>query len=160
MSNESPVTYASDQRIHVALAVTDLERSIEFYRVLFGREPTKVRPKYSKFEVADPPLNLALNESTGPTGPVNPVAHFGVQVKSPTAVTEMIALFNSAGLETEVEEEVACCYAVQNKVWVSDPDGHRWEVFVVLDESDQYASDNSACCTDATECCDSSPACC
>ncbi len=160
MSTESSVTFASIQRIHVALAVSNLERSIEFYRVLFGQEPTKIRPNYSKFEVADPALNLALNESTGPTGPVNPVAHFGVQVKSLTAVTEMIARFKSAEVETVVEEEVACCYAVQNKVWVTDPDGHRWEVFVVLDESDQYASDNSDCCSDASECCNSSPACC
>ena len=160
MNNETQATFVTDHRIHVALAVADLEKSIEFYRVLLGQEPTKVRPKYGKFEVADPPLNLALNESAGPTGPVNRVAHFGVQVKSSAAVREMIARFNAAGLETDVEAEVACCYAVQDKAWVTDPDGHRWEVFVVLDDSDQFAGGKSDCCTDAAECCEPSSVCC
>lgn len=160
MSIESPATFVSNQRIHIALAVANLDRSIEFYRVLFGQGPTKVRPKYSKFEVADPSLNLALNETEGSTSPVNSVAHFGVQVETPTAITEMVEKFKSAAFETAVEEEVACCYAVQDKVWVTDPDGNRWEVFVVLDESDQYANDESECCSDDSECCDSSQACC
>ncbi len=156
MSTKSPVTFAANQRIHVALAVSNLNQSVEFYQVLFGQEPTKIRPNYSKFEVADPSLNLALNESQGPTGPVHPVGHFGVQVKTTTAVTEMISRFQTAKLETAVEEEVACCYAIQNKVWVTDPDGNRWEVFVVLDnDSEQYAHDKSECCSEATECCDS-----
>ena len=82
MKNESAVQFETDSRIHMGLAVRNLERSVAFYRTLFGQGPTKTRPGYAKFEVAEPPVNLALNEVGGATGPNNPVAHFGIQVKS------------------------------------------------------------------------------
>ena len=82
MKNESAVQFETHSRIHMGLAVKSLERSIAFYSTLFGQGPTKTRPRYAKFEVAEPPVNLAINEVGGATGPNNPVAHFGIQVKS------------------------------------------------------------------------------
>lgn len=133
MKDESAVQFLTASRIHIALAVGDLERSVGFYRTLFGQEPTKTRPHYAKFEVAEPPVNLALNEVGGATGPNNPVAHFGIQVKSTRAVAETAERLAGAGLQLKPEENVTCCYAVQNKVWATDPDGNKWEVYVVLD---------------------------
>ena len=147
MSNESAVQFATESRIHLAFAVKDLEKSIAFYRTLFGHGPTKTRPGYAKFEVAEPPVNLALNQSKGETGPNNPVAHFGIQVKSTAAVGVVAARLSKAGLGTATEENVTCCYAVQNKVWTADPDGNKWEVYVVLDnDGASYSRTPSACC--------------
>jgi catechol 2,3-dioxygenase-like lactoylglutathione lyase family enzyme len=149
MKNESAVQFQTESRIHMGLAVRDLERSVSFYRTLFGQEPTKTRPRYAKFEVAQPPVNLSLNEVGGQTGPNNPVAHFGVQVKSTAAVKAMAERLAVAGVETSREENVTCCYAVQNKVWAIDPDGNKWEVYVVLDnDGAHHDSSQSACCPD------------
>ena len=116
MKHESAVEFETNSRIHMGLAVKNLERSVAFYRSLFGQEPTKTRPRYAKFEVAEPPVNLALNEVGGDTGPNNPVAHFGIQVKSTEAVKTIAGRLKDAGLKTKTEENVTCCYAVQNKV--------------------------------------------
>lgn len=151
MQTESAVQFATDSRIHLALAVKDLERSVAFYRSLLSQEPTKSRPHYAKFEVAEPPLNLALNEVGGATGPNNPVAHFGVQVKTTEAVRRIARRLEEAGHQTVVEENIACCYAVQNKVWAADPDGNKWEVYVVLDNDGAQHRSSSACCVDAAE---------
>lgn len=149
MKNESAVQFATDTRIHMGLAVKDLEKSIAFYRTLFGQEPTKTRPGYAKFEVAEPSVNLSLNEVGGDTGPNNPVAHFGIQVKSTDAVKLVADRLADAGLTTSTEENVTCCYAVQNKVWATDPDGNKWEVYVVLDnDGAHHHSSQSACCPD------------
>lgn len=145
---QSAVEFATQTRIHVALESRDVERSIEFYRTLFGVGPTKVRSGYAKFEPADPPVNLSLNASAQ-ARPAS--SHFGVQVKSTEAVQEAIARFEAAGLETEVEDQVTCCYAVQDKVWVKDPDGNAWEVFVVLegDTPEHGKAGEGQCCAPA-----------
>lgn len=149
MSEHSAVPFQTNSRIHMALAVKHLDRSIVFYRTLFGQEPTKTRPRYAKFEVAEPSVNLALNEVAGEIGPNHPVAHFGIQVKSAAAVREAASRLQQAGFGTEVEENVTCCYAVQSKVWATDPDGNKWEVYVVLDnEGAHHHSSASACCPD------------
>jgi catechol 2,3-dioxygenase-like lactoylglutathione lyase family enzyme len=132
--SESAVEFATASRVHVALAVRNLERSKAFYRTLFGQGPTKERPRYAKFEVAEPPVNLAINEADLFTGPSNAIAHFGVQLKTTAAVKDIAARLEAAGFETEPEEHVTCCYAVQNKVWAADPDGNKWEVYVLLDD--------------------------
>ena len=157
---ESAVDFEGARRVHVGLAVRDLARSIAFYQTLLEMEPAKLRPRYAKFESAAPSLNLSLNESNGPTAPVNAVAHFGIQVKSSQAVADTAQRLKAAGLSVEVEEGTACCYAVQDKVWATDPDGNKWEVFVVLEaESDQYAGDAAGCCSETPDsvCC-ASPA--
>lgn len=149
---ESAVEFATASRIHFGMAVRDVERSKAFYRTLFGQDPTKVRPRYARFEVTEPPLNLALNEVGGDTGPNNPVAHFGIQVKSTVAVQDVATRLAAAGIVTDVEEQVTCCYAVQNKVWATDPDGHRWEVYVVLDDRGaSHASTQNGCCSGLPE---------
>src|SRR5215207_9431523 len=100
MKNESAVQFETESRIHMGIAVKNLERSVAFYRTLFGQEPTKTRPRYAKFEVAEPPVNLALNEVGGDTGPNNSVAHFGIQVKSTAAVGKVAERLREAGRET------------------------------------------------------------
>jgi catechol 2,3-dioxygenase-like lactoylglutathione lyase family enzyme len=161
VKNESAVQFETNRRIHMGLAVKNLERAAAFYRTLFGQNPTKLRPGYAKFEVAEPPVNLSLNQVGGSTGPNNPVAHFGIQVKSAAAVGEIADRLLNAGLETAVEDNVTCCYAVQNKVWAVDPDGNKWEVYVVLDDAGvQYHSSQTECCADTPGCCEDKAACC
>jgi len=141
------VDFPGTSRIHIALATQHLGPSKAFYEVLFGVPPTKVRPGYVKFEPAEPSVNLTLNEVLTPEAASRPVSHFGVQVRSTEAVQQAKARLEAAGLPTLVEESTSCCYAVQDKVWVSDPDGNRWEVFVVTqDDVHQPQAEANACC--------------
>ena len=133
MNGQSAVEFATPARVHIALSVRDTERSATFYQHLFAQEPTKVRPRYAKFEVADPPLNLSLHEDANQQTRPGPSAHFGVQVKSTETVARIAARLQATGLKPRLEDAVSCCYAVQDKAWVTDPDGNAWEIFVVLD---------------------------
>jgi catechol 2,3-dioxygenase-like lactoylglutathione lyase family enzyme len=161
MTNEAAVQFETASRIHIGLAVRSLDRSVEFYRTLLGHGPTKERPRYAKFEVAQPSVNLALNEVGGATGPNNPVAHFGIQVKSRAAVAQVAARLRAAGLEAAAEDDVTCCYAVQSKVWATDPDGNKWEVYVVLgNDAAQHHPTQAACCADRPDCCEDKGVCC
>jgi len=136
---ESAVEFPTPTRLHVAIAVKDVERSLPFYRTLFDQAPSKVRALYAKFEVHDPPVNFTLNAGDWPTPEQGP-RHFGIQVKSTDAVLQAKERIEAAGFSTSTQAQVSCCYAVQDKVWVSDPDGHRWEIFVVTEaETDNYA---------------------
>ncbi|MFT7622599.1 MAG: catechol 2,3-dioxygenase-like lactoylglutathione lyase family enzyme [Myxococcota bacterium] len=126
-------------RIHVALTVSDLEKATAFYQTLFSAPPTKERPGYARFEPSAPPVNLALNQTDQPQRGSFP-EHFGIQVGDADAVIEVFARLREAGYQTRSEESVSCCYAVSTKVWVSDPDGHAWEVFVTEnDDAPHYA---------------------
>lgn len=127
----SAVQFPTQMRLHVALNVKNIEASRKFYETLFGVAPAKVRPGYVKFEVIEPPVNLTLNESAITPGGPRQVSHFGVQVKSQSAIMEGAARFAKAGIRPAMEENVTCCYAEQNKAWVSDPDGNPWEIFLV-----------------------------
>lgn len=117
-------------KIHVSLNVTDLENSVTFYRAMFGVAPVKHKVDYAKFDIATPPLNLTLNltENLQQGGTLS---HLGVQVESSKDVQAAIDRFKEAGLALFEEKDTNCCYALQDKVWVTDPDGNRWEVFVV-----------------------------
>ena len=138
-------------RPHLALTVSDVDRSIEFYRALFGIEPSKVRSGYAKFEVRDPGLNFTLNEGErdGELGAFN---HAGIQVASTDDVLRARARLVEAGLATFDEMDTTCCYAKQDKIWVTAPDGESWEVFVTHAESDEHATsvaregDQVPCC--------------
>ena len=147
MNNQPTVNFPGSSRVHIALAVTDLERSRTFYETLLGVPPTKERPGYVKFEPQDPSINLTLNEADEVNSTVQATMHYGVQVKTPQAVQEAITRFSEAGLKTLVEENTTCCYAVQDKVWVADPEGNQWEIFVVLEADADYQKDKgSSCC--------------
>jgi catechol 2,3-dioxygenase-like lactoylglutathione lyase family enzyme len=116
---------------HVSLNVRNVERSIDFYRRMLGIEPSKVRAGYAKFDVQDPPLNLALNEVPNLQG-AGALSHLGIQVASTDDVLAKRQQWIDAGLITRDEMQTDCCYARQDKSWVRDPDGNGWEVFVVL----------------------------
>jgi catechol 2,3-dioxygenase-like lactoylglutathione lyase family enzyme len=135
-------------RPHLALTVSDVERSIAFYRALFGTEPTKIRPGYAKFEVADPALNFTLNEGErdADLGAFN---HAGIQVASTDDLLRARARLVEAGLATFDEMHTTCCYAKQDKIWVTAPDGESWEVFVTHEDVEMEASapaESSTCC--------------
>jgi len=131
--HESAVSFPTQMRAHIALACADVERSIAFYTELLGQAPTKQREGYAKFEVVEPPLNLTLNATSEPVPAPRAPAHFGVQVKSTAEVVAWQARMQGAGFETRTEAGVGCCYAVQDKIWIRDPDGNDWEVFVVTE---------------------------
>ncbi|MDX2032852.1 MAG: ArsI/CadI family heavy metal resistance metalloenzyme [Blastocatellia bacterium] len=121
-------------KIHVALNVNNLEESLAFYRALWGIEPVKVRRGYAKFDVSEPGVNLTLNEN--PVRESGGINHLGIQVGSTEVVKEMKQRLEERGLKILLEETgTNCCYAIQDKVWVSDPNGFRWEVFVVLEDN-------------------------
>ena len=128
---------------HVSLNVSDIERSVSFYQKAFGVPATKRRPGYAKFDLEAPALNLSMVEA--PRTGVN-ASHFGVQVASTADVNEARQRFEAAGLLTTSEEDTACCYAVQDKVWVEDPDGNSWEVFVVKEDAPVMKASESTCC--------------
>lgn len=115
---------------HVSLKVSNLEKSVAFYRAMLGLEPVKYKADYAKFDSDNPPLNLTLEASSG-INPGGTLSHLGLQVESSADVREEIARFQQAGLATFEEKDRDCCYALQDKVWVTDPDGTRWEVFAV-----------------------------
>jgi catechol 2,3-dioxygenase-like lactoylglutathione lyase family enzyme len=135
-------------RPHISLNVTSLDKSIAFYKVLLGTAPAKVRPGYAKFEVEQPPLNLALNEHAA-SGEGN-LNHLGLQVTSTDDVLLASLRLKAAGIEVAEERETVCCYALQDKLWVRDPDGTPWEIFVVTQSDDDGAlpevTTTSSCC--------------
>lgn len=117
---------------HVSLNVSNIDASTAFYEKLFGVAPVKRRSGYAKFDLKEPALNLTMQEGR-PTG-VN-VSHFGIQVRTSADVAAAKSRLESVGLTTRVEENVDCCYAIQDKVWVTDPDNNAWEVFLVKEDS-------------------------
>jgi catechol 2,3-dioxygenase-like lactoylglutathione lyase family enzyme len=135
-------------KAHLSLNVRSVEQSIEFYRRMLGIEPSKVRTGYAKFDVQNPPLNLALNEA--PSTGRGALSHLGIQVASTADVLATRQKWNDAGLSTHDEMQTNCCYAVQDKTWVSDPDGNEWEVFVVLEDN---LAESNACCGASDESC-------
>jgi catechol 2,3-dioxygenase-like lactoylglutathione lyase family enzyme len=121
-------------RVQLALNVSDVDAAVEFYGKLFGVQPAKRRPGYANFAIADPPLKLVLIEEPaargeGVTGALN---HLGVEVRTPDEVAAASRRLAGEGLTTATQQGVSCCYAVQDKVWVQDPDGAPWEVYTVL----------------------------
>lgn len=117
-------------RVQLALNVAELDSAIDFYSQLFRTEPHKVRPGYANFEVADPPLKLVLIEN-GQGGDLN---HLGVEVESTGEVVAETQRLGQLGHELEIEDAVVCCHAEQDKVWVRDPAGLRWEVYTITDD--------------------------
>jgi lactoylglutathione lyase len=124
-------------RIQLALNVDDLESAVTFYSKLFGAEPAKRKPGYANFAMAEPPLKLVLLENPGKGGTIN---HLGVEVASSETVHAEIARLSGEGLFTDEEMGTTCCFATQDKVWVTGPGGERWEVYTVLADSDTFGT--------------------
>ena len=131
-------------KAHLALNVRDVEKSIQFYRKMLGIEPSKVRTGYAKFDVQNPPLNLTLNQNE--FGERGALSHLGIQVSSTEDVLAVRQKWADAGLVTRDEMQTNCCYAIQDKTWIQDPDGNQWEAFVVLEDN---LTTSAACCTTA-----------
>ena len=137
-------------KAHLAINVRNVAASIEFYRKLFGIEPSKVRTGYAKFDVENPPLNFTLNEA--PVNQAGALSHMGIQVSSTADVLAARQSWAAAGLITRDEMQTDCCYATQDKTWVRDPDGNEWEAFVVLkDNLPEKPAQPGVCC--APGCC-------
>ena len=134
-------------KAHLALNVKHVTESIDFYKKMLGIEPSKVRTGYAKFDVQNPPLNLTLNEV--PFSGKGALSHLGIQVATTDDVNAMKGRWESEGLIAREEIQTSCCYALQDKAWVNDPDGNEWEVFVVLEdnlsEEVQAAADKTCC---------------
>lgn len=130
-------------RVQLAIDVSDLEAAIAFYERLFDTPVTKRRPGYANFAIEEPALKLVLLESADGRGAR--LNHLGVEVSSTDEVRAATGRLGAAGLATRAEDGVDCCYATQDKVWVSDPDGAPWEVYTVLDDS-TVGAEASACC--------------
>ena len=130
---------------HLSLDVPDLAETVRFYRRLFGVEPAKEKPGYAKFELADPPVALALQDAGR-----SALSHLGIRVGSTAEVESASARLSESGLATFDERDTTCCYARQDKVWVTDPAGNRWELYAVLGdvEADEHERPPSteACC--------------
>jgi catechol 2,3-dioxygenase-like lactoylglutathione lyase family enzyme len=148
--------------VHIALAVRDLDASVRFYAALLESAPVKQRPGYAKFLAPGLGLNLTLNEHTAAV-PESAPAHFGIQLEASDEVSARAGRMAAAGYAGRAEEQVTCCYAVQDKFWFADPDGRAWEVYTVLADAEvagtstvmPAVSSGAACCAPAASgpCC-------
>jgi catechol 2,3-dioxygenase-like lactoylglutathione lyase family enzyme len=143
-------------RVQLALNVSDLDEAIGFYSKLFGTQPAKTRPGYANFAITEPPLKLVLIEGVGQPGSLN---HLGVEVASTDEVQAAQTRLTGEGLSCATEDEVACCYALQDKVWVDAPDGEPWEIYTVLADVEHPVGqlrtvepgEDALCCASAPE---------
>src|SRR5262245_2300918 len=134
---------ATLRKFHASLNVSDLHQSIAFYRELLGVEPAKVRADYAKFELAEPALVLSLVPGRPGTG--GHLNHAGLRVRSAEELVEIQRRLEAAGMPTQREDGVECCYARQTKFWISDPDGALWEIYVFHDDIDDHGKATMPC---------------
>lgn len=127
----------TNPKFHLSLDVKNVEDSVRFYSTLFGSEPTKTKPGYAKFDLEQPAVNLTLQENSPCC--ITGLSHMGVRVDSTLKVLEAKQRLQAAGLATFEETNTTCCYAVQDKIWVTDPTGYRWEVYVFKGDSEAIA---------------------
>lgn len=131
---------------HISLNVSDLDRSVAFYTRFLG-EPKKRKPGYAKFVHAEPEIHLALEEAGGGAVTGGALSHLGIRVGSTQEVLRWKNALAEKGLPTRDEMDTSCCYARQDKIWVEDPDGTRWEIYTVLEElEEEKVEDREACC--------------
>lgn len=129
-------------KAHLSLNVRNVGESIEFYKKMFGADPVKVKADYAKFDLASPQLNFTMNQVSVPAG--GSLSHLGVQVETSDEVRAIGRRWKELGLSTLEEMKTDCCYALQDKIWVQDPDGNRWEVFNVIGDTD--GAEATSCC--------------
>jgi catechol 2,3-dioxygenase-like lactoylglutathione lyase family enzyme len=132
-------------RVQLALNVNDIDEAVTFYTALFGTEPAKRKPGYANFAIAEPPLKLVLLENPGQGGTLN---HLGVEVADAGTVDAEQARLTAAGLAAVDERDTTCCYARQDKFWVTGtPGGEQWEIYTVLEDSPTFwGQDGEQCC--------------
>ena len=142
-------------RVQLALNVSDIDEAVAFYSKLFATEPAKRREGYANFAIDEPPLKLVLIEGHGQPGTMN---HLGVEVMSTDEVAAANSRLSAEGLACATEENVSCCFAVQDKVWVDAPDGEPWEIYTVLADAEMPPGqlraetvDEALCCASAAE---------
>lgn len=125
------------KRLHLHIAVEDLDRSIGFYSTLFGAQPSVVKDDYAKWMLEDPRVNLAISRRDRAAG----LDHVGVQAETSTELAEIATRLKAAGETTFDQEATTCCYAKSDKSWVTDPSGVRWETFHTFGEATTYGED-------------------
>jgi catechol 2,3-dioxygenase-like lactoylglutathione lyase family enzyme len=131
--------------LHVSLNVSDVSRARDFYSAFFGLAPAKEKPGYVKFVTPEPALHLALNESSRSHVAGGSLSHLGIRVASTAEVDAWKVRVTERGVASFDERDTTCCYARQDKFWVSDPDGNRWEVYTVLEDV-ELAVTAPTCC--------------
>ncbi len=137
-------------RIHVSLDVSDLGAAVQFYQTIFGVAPTKYYDDYANFRLEQPALHLALVHQPDQGSRSRGDEHFGVEIFNSQILQAWQQRVEAAGIVPLIEQGVTCCYAVANKFWVQDPDGHRWEFWVRTDEADSMHDPQPAavtCCS-------------
>jgi len=146
VSNAAKNVALEHSRIHVSIDVNDFERSLTFYKILFDAEPVKLKPDYAQFILSDPPVNLVLNDFGRKVSSKDaPTNHFGIQVKDKARVTRAKERYMKHGFHYVEENEVSCCYSLQTKIWVADPDGMKWEVYVAEAETNDGCGPTCIC---------------
>ena len=153
------MTTINTLKAHLAINVSDVEASIDFYKRMLGIEPSKVRTGYAKFDVENPPLNLTLNQVAYQGK--GALSHLGIQVGASEDVIALRDQWRERGLVPREEMQTDCCYALQDKAWVQDPDGNEWEVFTVIQdnlrEGEPVLKGDAACCVPTFTNIDNSP---
>lgn len=145
-------------KMHVGINVTDLNKSIEFYSMVFNVEPLKVKPDYAKFLLDNPGLNFTLNLKAEVAG--NQVGHFGFQVENQEEVLQHKDRLEKLGFFAREEMNVTCCYATQDKFWVTDPDGNEWEFFYTKGDVEGIVTESACCTTEPVKVEIKNPSCC
>lgn len=121
-------------RTHISLNVKNVADSVAFYQKVFGVKPQKQNATYAKFDLQEPPLNLSMQCGQSGAGEISRVSHFGIEVDSTDEMLRWQKRLTEQGLVKLVESDTKCCFARQDKVWFSDPDGNAWEVFFVREQ--------------------------
>jgi len=124
------------RKFHASLNVSDLAKSIAFYRELFGVEPAKAYSDYAKFELDEPPVVLSLVPRAPAHG--GNLNHAGIRVRTSEELVQVQHRLEKAGFRTKREDGVECCYALQTKFWVTDPDGLLWEIYVFHEDVEHF----------------------
>lgn len=142
-------------RAHVSLNVRNVQESVDFYRKLFGQEPQKQTADYAKFDLQSPALNFSMQTASAKN--LSQVSHLGIEVDTPEEIGKWKDRLEKAGLKGKTEEDTACCFARQDKVWFQDPNGNSWEVFYVYEQLPVFGSFSASgsCCapSESGTCC-------
>lgn len=126
--NQTPAEAVAQIKFHACLNVSDLQRSVDFYTALLGQSPVKFYEDYAKFEINVPPLILSLKPKRACAG--GPLNHLGLRLTSMDQLETVLARMKTVGARIGRQDDVQCCYAEQTKLWITDPDGTLWEVYV------------------------------